>query len=478
MNLVLDARGQTSLVVPVTAEIDSISIENGSPGQFVTVLFLQDHIGHNVSSGGGNLVGLFPVASGPSEVTAESFAFNSLANEWINIVPEIVDSTSLILPSGEDVGSTANAYVVNPSPPVTATYGASFTFTTPRANTNASTMNASGTGALPFRTSAGRAFTGGEIPGSGQVYQVTFDGNEWCLAGVIGAGNAANPAGTLNLAGAYLIPVGPVPAVNGGPSSGFTLMSQPLNSGTGNRQMMTFLLNNIAEIGSQYASFGFDGDDVFLLTGNCAAIALEMALETFDPVSIFNQGTGTSLEIQQNNVPAAGATAIRLLQPIGTGNATIWGLDATDGTVTTYNGIATVSGGQPAEYATVDLIGQTAAITTTNLYTPTATGMFRISVYAKVTTPDGASSSLGGSAGLTIGYTDGDDSVAQTTVAQLAKETGAAGIVNAGNTTATKLLGTVIIFAKTGVAITYAFDYTSGTPAAMAYELHLKLEAL
>ena len=91
---------------------------------------------------------------------------------------------------------------------------------------------------------------------------------------------------------------------------------------------------------------------------------------------------------------------------------------------------------------------------------------------------DGASSSLGGSTGLTIGYTDGTDSVAQTLVAQLATQAGASAIVNSGNTTATKLLGSVVIFAKTGVAITYAFDYTSGTPAAMAYELHLKVEAL
>ena len=201
---------------------------------------------------------------------------------------------------------------------------------------------------------------------------------------------------------------------------------------------------------------------------------------SFRAVSLFNQFTGDDLLIQQNNTPAAGAGAIAVLAPITAGNAgaRIFVLSAASGAITTYNGVATVSNGVPAEYATVDLTGQTAAINSTTLYMPAATGWYRISVYAKVTTPDGASSSLGGSAGLTIGYTDGVDSTVQTLIAQLAKETGATAIVNAGNTTATKLVGQTQVFAKTGVAITYAFDYTSGTPATMAYELHLKLEAL
>ena len=380
------------------------------------------------------------------------------------------------MPSGVDIGTGGNAYVVNPIPAVQAVFGASFTFTTPYSSTGVATMNASGTGVLPLRTGAGDPLTGGEIVGGTQTYQVVFDGNEWALSGTIGAGKAANPAGTLNLAGAYVVPC-PV-TTNGGSSSGLTFMCQPVNSGAGNRQMLNFILNNIASGGNQYASFGWDGDDVFILTGDCGAMAIEIPLETFRPVAILNQGTSNSLEIQQNNVPGVGVNAIQILQPLETGNAIIWGLDATAGKINTYNGVATVSGGQPAEYATVDAVGQTAAITTTTLYMPVATGMYRISVYAKVTTADGASSSLGGSTGLTIGYTDGTDSVAQTTVALLATQAGAAAIVNAGNTTATKLLGSVVIFAKTGVAITYAFDYTSGTPATMTYELHLKVEAL
>ena len=187
----------------------------------------------------------------------------------------------------------------------------------------------------------------------------------------------------------------------------------------------------------------------------------------------FVQAGGTQLQAVSNQVS---------LWTAGDFPANISGNAGIAGATVTLTGDAsastTVSGGVPAEYATVDEVGQTAAITTTTLYMPAATGWYRISVYAKVTTPDGASSSLGGSAGLTIGYTDGVDSTVQTLIAQLAKETGATAIVNAGNTTATKLVGQTQVFAKTGVAITYAFDYTSGTPATMAYELHLKLEAL
>ena len=80
--------------------------------------------------------------------------------------------------------------------------------------------------------------------------------------------------------------------------------------------------------------------------------------------------------------------------------------------------------------------------------------------------------------GVSQTATSGTGTGAMPVVAQLAKETGATAIVNAGNTTATKLVGQTQVYAKTGVAITYAFDYTSGTPATMAYELHLKLEAL
>lgn len=143
------------------------------------------------------------------------------------------------------------------------------------------------------------------------------------------------------------------------------------------------------------------------------------------------------------------------------------------GTVTDYNNISTVSNGIPAEYATVDLTGQGAAIAATTLYAPLggATGMYRISWSATITTADGVSSSLGGTNGFQVKYTSPTDSVAKTTAPQTPWATGL-------NTTGTADGGVMVIYAKGGTNIQYAYDYTSATPGQMKYELHIKLESL
>jgi hypothetical protein len=130
----------------------------------------------------------------------------------------------------------------------------------------------------------------------------------------------------------------------------------------------------------------------------------------------------------------------------------------------------------PVQAAVADLTGQTAAKTATTLLTPSVTGLYRISVYLKVTTAAATSSTLGGSTGVVITYTDGTDSVAQSQTCALMTQAGAIAINNAGNTTATKLSGTLVVFAKAAVAIQYAIGYTaSGT---MTYEAHLAIEAM
>lgn len=131
-----------------------------------------------------------------------------------------------------------------------------------------------------------------------------------------------------------------------------------------------------------------------------------------------------------------------------------------------------------AKVATVDLTAQSAAISATTLFTPTATGMFRISIYEKVTTAASVSSTLGGATGTTITYTDGTDSVPQSIVVALQTEAGASAINNAGNATTTVLSGSLIIYALTAVAIQYAIDYTSSGVTSMQFEAHLKCESL
>lgn len=128
----------------------------------------------------------------------------------------------------------------------------------------------------------------------------------------------------------------------------------------------------------------------------------------------------------------------------------------------------------PSETAVVDLTAQTAPIVATTIFTPLVTGMFRISAYLKITTT-GTSPVLGP---VTITYTDGTDSVAQSVIMAQQLQTGVMSVTgNSGNTTTSVLTGALCIFAKVGVAIQYAVALT-GTVGTAQYEVHLKCEAL
>lgn len=143
--------------------------------------------------------------------------------------------------------------------------------------------------------------------------------------------------------------------------------------------------------------------------------------------------------------------------------------------IITYNGLTTVGNGVPSELAQISLTAQTALIAATTLYTPLASGKFRISAYLKVTTVAGTSSTLGA---VTITFTDPTDSVAQSQVIQMQTEAGASATTNAGNLTTSKLSGTLEIEAKIGVPIQYAIAYASNAAAAMNYKASLTLEAI
>ena len=200
-----------------------------------------------------------------------------------------------------------------------------------------------------------------------------------------------------------------------------------------------------------------------------------------DTGTAVQQATGNVTDLIINSIETAiGGT--HLLMDLQAGAAgTTRRLSITNlGVLNTYNSIVTVGDGVPYEVASVDLIAQTAAKTAT-IYTPTATQWFRINVYLKVTTPattGAATSTLAGATGVTITYTDGTDSVAQSVVMSLTKQDGTVGINNAGNTTTTVLYGSIAVYAKTGVAIQYAIDYTSNTAAQMAYAARMRCEAM
>jgi len=130
-------------------------------------------------------------------------------------------------------------------------------------------------------------------------------------------------------------------------------------------------------------------------------------------------------------------------------------------------------GRSPFAVAGVDLTAQTAAITTTTLYTPLVSGLYMVKAYLKITTA-GTSPVLGP---VTIAFTDATDSVAQSIVMSFTKQDGTTGTSHSGNTTTSVLAGTLAINAKISVAVTYAIALT-GTVGAGVYEAHLRLESM
>ncbi len=205
------------------------------------------------------------------------------------------------------------------------------------------------------------------------------------------------------------------------------------------------------------------------LPANTGTLAELNVAQTWSALQSFNAS-----DIAINGTTITGVT--------GTGNAVLAsGNPNLVGKFGAYNNISTVNSGIPAEYATVDS-SNSAAISATTLYTPTATARFRISGSLIVTTAATTSSILGGTTGVVITYTDGTSSVAQSVTMGETSQAGAQLTIssgNTGNTTTTQTqLTPIYIFAKTSVAIQYAVGYTSVGGTAMVYELHLVTEAL
>ena len=145
---------------------------------------------------------------------------------------------------------------------------------------------------------------------------------------------------------------------------------------------------------------------------------------------------------------------------------------ATD-SLKTFVGSTPTQVGSPVVTA-ADLTAQTAAKTTTTLFTPSVTGFFRISIALKLTTV-GTSPVIGP---VTITYTDGDGSVAQSIVMLLYSTTGTVVTTTVNNTTTTSNVnGSMVIFAKAAVAISYAIAQ-SGTIGSGQWSAHIRCEAM
>jgi Collagen triple helix repeat (20 copies) len=124
--------------------------------------------------------------------------------------------------------------------------------------------------------------------------------------------------------------------------------------------------------------------------------------------------------------------------------------------------------------AQIDLLAQAAAISATPLFTPSVSGLYQVKIFLRITQKATTSSTLGG---VTLAFTDPDDSSAQSCVAQLGAVGGSAVATSTGNTVDIFLQGCTTIHAKAGVAVTYACAYVSSGTTPMQYSLHMVVRA-
>jgi len=143
-----------------------------------------------------------------------------------------------------------------------------------------------------------------------------------------------------------------------------------------------------------------------------------------------------------------------------------------------YNGVGLVGNGLVSEVALVDRTVQSANVAATTLYFTPSQQMYRVSAYVVETVADAATSTL---PNVQLVYTDFDSNTSVTL--DVTPIAAGAGLGQTAALTANVVglvsSGVVVINPKAATTIQYqTVNYASGTPAAMKYALHLKLEAL
>lgn len=117
----------------------------------------------------------------------------------------------------------------------------------------------------------------------------------------------------------------------------------------------------------------------------------------------------------------------------------------------------------PSFFPSVSLTSQNASIGTTPIPLPSlATGLYRVTTYARITTVDAVSSSLT----VTISWTEG------------AVALSLSGAAMTGNTTTTVQSNTATIQIDASSPISYSTTYASNTPGSMKYKLIVLVEAV
>lgn len=210
----------------------------------------------------------------------------------------------------------------------------------------------------------------------------------------------------------------------------------------------------VAYIGALVAD---TGDNVFQLKNNNSATLFNLKIANGGALQL--QGVGaTTVQFQlfPGNTQVIDPTANAKFELGPAGGS--WETNIATGIVDIYAAQPTVGNGQPAiRYATDQTVEVTGNVGPVTVFTPTVTGLYRISIYTV------ASTGVGGSTvQWTIGYTD---------------VTGANTTVGSSISTATTGLHageTFVIEAVSGVAITI----TSSTASSPRYKYYPRVEAL
>ena len=234
---------------------------------------------------------------------------------------------------------------------------------------------------------------------------------------------------------------------------------------------ITTVAGNVATTLATVASAGTTGSSTAIPVVTINVKGLTTSITTAAVVAPAGTLSGATLA---SGVLASSLTSVGTLAGLTVTGTAALPIVTQTGKTTNYNGIATVSNGIPSELATIDTTNLSAAVTTATLYTPTATGMYRISAVIKITTT--GTSPVAGP--LTITYTDGDGSVAQSQIMLLHSTTGTVVTTTVNNSTTTgTVYGSMVIYALASVAIQYAVA-VSGTFGSGRYSVHLKCEAM
>jgi hypothetical protein len=141
------------------------------------------------------------------------------------------------------------------------------------------------------------------------------------------------------------------------------------------------------------------------------------------------------------------------------------------GKLSKYLGTNTTAGGLSAIYGVSHLTLQGAAIAATTIYAVPSTGVgsYRVCYSTSVTRAGSVSSTLGGTNGFQVIYTDSSDSTVKTTIP---------GPTTSANTTGTAMGNCVQVYAKASTNIQYSMGYTDGGGTSMQYDLHITVEGL